>query len=324
MEFPSKQRRLPRYKRAPDQFGRFEPSARDLRILRLVHDFRFLTAELILALVPGSKRQIARRLQGMYHHSLLARLLPPLRVRDGTLNTLSGSPKFAYALDSEGARAICEAAGIAPTELRWRPEHNRRMHWFLEHSLMVSTFRATLELAIATDRSLALIRWGDEEDLRDSVTVQYPDGHRLVHRISPDGYFSVREGGSVRNLFLEADRGTEEHPRLLTKFQSYWWYFSKGSPYYEKYENPGNALVLVVCTSARRLAAMRKTLARVGDARHGLNRFWFTTSDRYQLQQPQSFMAPIWLVGPRTQTDEAQRKPDTSRALFDFVQKRAL
>jgi hypothetical protein len=314
MEIKSNPRRLPRYKRAPELFGRFEPTTRDVAILRLVHDYRFLTVDHILALIPGSKRQIARRLQGMYHHSLLARVLPPLRVRDGILSGVLGSPKFAYALDTGGARAICEADGIAASELRWRPEHNGRMHWFIEHHLMVSTFRATLELALAGDQSLDLIGWADEETLRDSVTVRYPDGHRQVHRVCPDGYFAVREHGTLRNFFLEADRGTEEHPRVLTKFQSYWWYLSDGSPYYAKYENAKNRLVLVVCTSEKRMAAMRKTLARVGDGRRSLGQFWFTTTSRYRLTQPESLRASIWFVGPRTY--EARNEPDVPRAIF--------
>jgi hypothetical protein len=241
MQHEPKTKRLPRYKRAPERFGRFEPTARDLEILRLVDDYRFLTSDHVFALVPGSKRQIARRLQGMYHHSFLSRLLPPLRMRDGIDDSPSGSPKFTYALDSEGAAAICHADKIPREELRWRAEHNGRMQWFIEHSLMVSTFRATMQLALAMRKDLNFVEWADEEELRDSVRVRYPNGRTELHRVAPDGYFAVRERGLHRNFFLEADRATEEHPRILAKFQSYWWYLSPGSAtYHEKFENPAS------------------------------------------------------------------------------------
>src|SRR5882724_6882652 len=99
MHVAHKQNRLPKYRRAPERFGRFAPTTRDLRILQLVHDYRYLTAEQVTALLaPGSPRQIARRLQGLFHHGFLARLLPPLRVRTADDTRPTGSPRVTYGL----------------------------------------------------------------------------------------------------------------------------------------------------------------------------------------------------------------------------------
>ena len=305
--------RLPKYRRDPDRFGRIEPTSRDMEILRLVHERRFLTADMIAALVPGSRRQIARRLQGLFHHSFLARLLPPMRVRLGHDDHPIGSPKVAYALDAQGATALSAAFGVPLDALNWKPRNNQRMHWFLEHRLMISAFRATLELSLkATTRSLSYRGWTDEENLRDSVRVRYADGRIKEHRVAPDGYFAVQDGSNHRNFFVEIDRSTEDHPRLLAKFQSLWWYLSDGSAYFEKYQNPTNRLVLVVTMTERRLEAMRRTLRRVDPKGRGLRQFWFTTQSAYRLSSPGSLLDPIWRVGP-TPRDHAEDPP---RSLF--------
>jgi hypothetical protein len=192
------------------------------------------------------------------------------------------------------------------------------MHWFLEHQLLISTFRATLEGALnRTDSSVPLLRWSYESDLRDHVMVHYPDGRRVEHRVAPDGYFAALELNEVRNFFVEVDRGTEEHPRILAKMQSYWWYLSPRSPFHEQYENSRNTLVLFVCTTERRMEAMRKTLARVDPQGRGLRQFWFTTSGDYSLGQPGSILQPIWRVGPT----RAGSPPQEHRVLFDALQR---
>jgi hypothetical protein len=81
--------------------------------------------------------------------------------------------------------------------------------------------------------------------------------------------------------------------------------------------------VLFVCTSERRMAAIRKTLARVDDRQRGLRQFWFTTASQYDLARPAAILEPIWHVGPRTANNSTRGAEDSPRRLFDIEERRA-
>jgi len=303
-ELKTKQQRLPKFRRAPELYGPFRFSETDLEILRLIHDYRYVSADLVFALVQGNRRHLADRLQGMFHHAYVQRLLPPpaMRIADGPQK---GSEKFTYVLDEFGATTLARAEGIGVRELAWDPRHVNRMNWFVEHQLMVGTFRAAVELGVRTRDDLSFVEWRGEEEIRDVVGVRYPDGTKREHRVAPDAYFAVRERGKVRHFFLEADRGSEEHARILPKFRALWWYCAPQSPFYTKYEDAKDVLILFVCESENRLAAMRQTLAKVDERQRGLRRFWFTTSRRYSLMKPEALVdEPIWNVGPLSCTED--------------------
>lgn len=282
------QNRLPKYRRSKERFGPFRLTSRDQEILGLVHQYRHVWIDHLQALIPGSDRQLARRVQGLFHHAYLARFVPPSRMR-----LQLGSPKMVYALDSAGAKVLAEARGISLDELGWHTSHNRRMEWFVEHQVMTADFHAVLELALGGHRDLRLDTWRQDKELRGEVEIEYPAGDRIF-RVAPDAHFAVVEVGARRNFFLEIDRGTEEHRRLGAKFEAYRWYLSDGSPYHDDYENSNDVRVLVVTTSEGRLERMLDTLGKLDQRGKGLNRFWFTTADRYDLKNPARILSPIW------------------------------
>ena len=282
------QNRLPKYRRSKERFGPLQLTTRDHEILGLVHSYRHVWVDHLQALIPGSDRQLARRVQGLFHHAYLARFVPPSRMR-----LQLGSPKMVYALDTAGAKVLAEARGISLDELGWHTSHNRRMEWFVEHQVMTADFHAVLELALRGQGGLRLDSWRQDKDLRGEVEIEYPDGDRTF-RVAPDAHFAAAEGGTRRNFFLEIDRGTEEHRRLRSKFEAYRWYLSEGSGYHDEYENSNDVRVLVVTTSEGRLERMLKTLSGLDQRGKGLNQFWFTTADRYTLKKPSSVLAPIW------------------------------
>ena len=282
------QNRLPKYRRSKERFGPLQLTARDLEILGLVHRYRHVWVDHLQALIPGSDRQLARRVQGLFHHAYLARFVPPSRMR-----LQLGSPKMVYALDTAGAKVLAEARGISLDELGWHTSHNRRMEWFVEHQVMISDFHAILELALSGHPDLRLDTWRQDKDLRGEVEIEYPDGDRMF-RVAPDAHFAVIDGTARRNFFLEIDRGTEEHRRLRAKFEAYRWYLAEGSGYHDDYENSNDVRVLVVTTSEGRLDRMLKTLADLDQRGKGLNQFWFTTADRYDLSKTASVLSPIW------------------------------
>jgi hypothetical protein len=311
-----KRKRLPKFRRDPEGFGGLRLTSRDLEILRLVHDYRYVLVDHVLALVPGNRRQLEYRLQGLFHHKYLQRLLPPLAMRVGDDRSPSGSVKVTYGLDIEGASALARAEGISTDELAWEPRHSERMQWFIEHRLMLSTFRAAIEVALRGRSDLELVEWRDEAEIRDTVTVQYSDGKKRQHRVAPDAYFAVREHGKLRHFLVEIDRGSEEHARLLPKFSGLWWYCAPESPFYRKFQDAKDVLILFVGTSEPRLEAMRRTLAKVDEKQRGLRRFWFTTDHRYRLGKPESVIGGIWDVGPVVRTSGTTESPETRRALF--------
>ena len=66
--------RNPRFRRV-DNFAPTEMTARDTEILRMVNRHRFLRSHQIAELLDGSREQVLRRLQRLYHHGYLERPL---------------------------------------------------------------------------------------------------------------------------------------------------------------------------------------------------------------------------------------------------------
>ena len=113
-------------------------------------------------------------------------------------------------------------AGAEPEPVRWKKEYTRRTEWFLEHHLMISDFRCNLELTLRETPDVELVTWDQSRDTWFRVTI--PNQRHRTARVAPDAYFVLRDHGDLRYFFLEVDRGTEEHRRLVEKFTAYWWY----------------------------------------------------------------------------------------------------
>jgi hypothetical protein len=176
----------------------------------------------IRALVGGSDQQITRRLQGLFHNKYLGRYARRERMR---LELDSGAPLIAYGLELKGARALERHylnAGSGSALVRWKKDYTRRTQWFLEHHLMVANFRCVLELALRDSPDTELVTWNQGKETWFRVLI--PSDRRRIVRIAPDAYFVLRQGSVVRHYFLEADRATEEHRRIVGKFIGYWWY----------------------------------------------------------------------------------------------------
>lgn len=288
-----RQRRLSKFRRDGGGFGPFRFSPKDLEILRLIHAYRYVTADHIFALVPGNRRHLAERLQGLFHHGYVQRLLPPavMRVADGPQR---GSDKFTYVLDGLGAETLTQAGAVPVDELAWEPRHTNRVSWFVEHQVGISTFHGALVLAARGRGDIALRDWTQLLTLRDWVKVRLQsDAKETTLRVAPDAYFAIIEGDKRRNFFLEFDRGTEEHGRIRETLWKYWLYL-QSRRYQERYENARDVRVLVVTTSDGRVARMLEMLTTVDPKGRGLNQFWFTTEASYSLARPETVLGPIW------------------------------
>ena len=246
--------------RYAERYGRFTLTARDLQILEVVHRYRYLEARHVRALVGGSDQQITRRLQGLFHNKYLGRYARRERMR---LELDPGAPLIAYGLELNGARALerhrgaAAPAGLELKSPQWKKEYTRRTEWFLEHQLMVSNFRCVLELALRETPDTELVTWSQGKGTWFRVLI--PGIRRRVVRVAPDAYFVLRQGDELRHFFLEADRSTEEHRRLLDKFVGYWWHLQ--DPRFADIE--GRRLrvnILFLTISERRMQNMIGTL----------------------------------------------------------------
>jgi len=220
-------RGLRRYAAQPDRFaeryGNFTFTARDFEILDLIYRYRYLEARHVRALIHGSGQQIGRRLQGLFHNQYIRRYVPRLRMRS---DLDPGAPLLAYGLELRGARALqshrahlAAESAAEPELVRWRKDHTRRTEWFVEHQLMISNFHCVLELALRETPSVELLGW--DQSKKSWLRVPVPGERNRFLRVAPDARFSLRQAGQVRYFFLEMDRSTEEHSRLLRKFQDY-------------------------------------------------------------------------------------------------------
>ena len=320
LESDSKPVRLRKFIPQPDRYaahyGNFALTPRDIQILKLVCRYRYLEARHIRALTAGSDQQITRRLQGLFHNKYLARYLPHTRMR---LELDPGPPLIAYGLDTRGVRLLqrTDPAASLRELARWNKAHTRRTSWFLEHNVMISDFRCSLELA-TRGRGVELGVWEQGTGRRGTVPGSH-DQSRPV-RIAPDAYFELRQSGRRRHFFLEVDRATEEHDRLLRKFTGYWWYL-QSREYRDNHQDPSRVNVLFVTTGACRLRNMIDTLSRwhkPNRATHGgKGLFWFCFADDYRLEDPRSILGPIWRTpSRRVHSLLLGRSPQASRAIY--------
>jgi hypothetical protein len=293
--------RLPKYRRAGEAFGNIEITKRDEDILELVYKFRYIQGPQIMALIGGNERQIARRLQALFHHEFLERLVPPSQMR------LAGSPKMTYVLAPAGAAYLADKVYECPMkELGWRAQHTRRTEWFVEHHVGISEFHASMELACESGPELEFQDWRQDKEAQGKCAWKLPRwSEEERFSVSPDAYFAILDRGERRNLFVEIDRGSEEMERIHDKFERYGWYLTHPS-YRGKYARSEDVRVLIVTTSPVRMKNMMGMVQNLMDGLDYKGRpyrkvpglvpgwFWFTTAGEYNVSEPERLLTPIW------------------------------
>ncbi|MBW2086625.1 MAG: replication-relaxation family protein, partial [Deltaproteobacteria bacterium] len=135
----TRQSRKPRYQRAGGVKLRIQD--RDLKIIHYVYQHRFLTSRHLTALVPGHPKDILRRLYGLYHAGYLDR--PRQQVKPFQ----PGSQPMVYALGNKGADLLTSEFGLHRGRVDWTAKNREVKRVYLEHTLMVSGFMVSLELA---------------------------------------------------------------------------------------------------------------------------------------------------------------------------------
>lgn len=196
---------------------------RDKAILLAVSRYRFLATSHILSLVPGSRQNIVRRLQRLYHAGFLDRPRAQLPLRyAGEVS------EFVYA----PTRTTLSHLAAQAEETNSRRECKFVSSLFLAHAVSISDALIRLE----TDcRSRGAIFISEREII---AALPAKGVRRLAWRLSiraeaemekvgviPDAAFAVEQtdqSDGTRRLyfFLEADRGTMPLQRKSLRFSS--------------------------------------------------------------------------------------------------------
>ena len=283
---PSPQQRLPRFTRDSEAAGSFQITARDIEILRHVAEHRFIRSEWLVKLAAGSRQQLLRRLNLLYHHGYLERPRAQLDYYHQ-----GGSKSLVYGLASRGAGRLRRDLDMPFHRMDWTTRNKGVGRLFLEHTLMVSDFIAELELDSRQSPDIRLLfphelpqpkgRENHREPFR--WTVDLP-GKRHVG-VVPDKVFALElthpDGRIERtHYFLEADQGTMPIERrdlrqscVLRKLKSYEGTYSTGI--HRTRLSAERFRVLIITPQATRAQNIREAVSSLEKGR----RLFFVFSD---------------------------------------------
>lgn len=275
--------RLPRNRRA-DTPPPMQLTDRDLRVLKLVADFRYMTREQVekLEFSPSTTSYCKRRLSLLYHNGYLQRRFLPLR-------QAFGAARAYYTLDGRGADIVSQVLELPRSQLDWRPRDGRREALYMEHTLRINDFRTLVMLAA---RELdAPIEWTDERELkRRAPTHRVLDPLRPGERITivPDGYFAV---GRQWAFALELDRGTVDEVPFKRKIRGYGEWKARGG--YAAAFGTQSLRVLFVVADATRDPRRLERVKRWTEQANGRSLFWFAGLD--ELTTGTVLQDPVWI-----------------------------
>ena len=276
---PERQRRR-RDRRVPNP-KRMQLTERDIEIVQAVHQHRVLTQEHIQLLFfgPRNKSGAQRRLERLYDHGFLERLLLPV--------TAGRSPTL-YILDRKGADLLRAERGY--DTLAWYHSSRDLKTDFLEHTMAINDVMVAVTLACRA-RDYELETWQTESQLKanyDRVTLQTASGRREEVPIVPDSFFCIVAHGRRYPCFLEVDRGTMTLGRFKRKVQGYVAYHRTGG--YERRYGLQSLRVLTVTVGEKRLVNLKEATEQAG----GREWFWFgLLSD---LNYETVLETPVWQV----------------------------
>jgi hypothetical protein len=294
--------RLPRFKRDPAVVP-MHLTARDRRIIQLVHRHRFLSSSHIVALMGDASQPLLRRLQLLYHHGFLER--PRCQI---DYYHHGGSRHLVYGIGNKGAVLLKCELGLGLHPSRWSEKNRSVGRIYLDHALLVSDVMVAIELA-CRERDYVRLLCADELSLPNQPTGQ-PQPFRWAVNISgevrlgvvPDRVFALEYMNGVGSrdrafFFLEADRGTmpvqrrnlsqTSFYRKLIAYEATWSQAIHRTRFgFHRFR------VLTVTTSAERLGSLVETCSHLKSG-HGL----FLFGDWTAVKGPGDIFSPMWKSG---------------------------
>jgi len=276
-----------RYKRDAAYGLPLQVIKRDLKILEVVGDYRLLTAYQISKLFFNSLHKARKRLFRLWQHGFLDRRFQPVRLGEGASQIL-------YTLSRKGAQLLFTRGGVSGETQKSAPFAGRGSALFVEHTLKRNDFRIALTLACSATADVKLLFWRQDSSIKDVVTFLNGRDRHAVRRvpIMADGFFSIEHGNRKKSFFVEIDRGTVGNKRMLARMKGYYHLWLQ-QRHVQKY-GIKSFRVLVTTMSVARMDNLIKTARQVREGNGGSGLFWFTTFNQYDLERPQSILAPIW------------------------------
>jgi len=282
-------KKFPKFKRTRGERPSLKIQPRDIQIVKLVYDHRFLSSDQIRALSDGSEQVISRRLQKLFHNGFLDR--PPQQ-----FSFTAGSNTMVYGLGDKGADILSTEFGIDRGKITWRTKNYEAKTRYLNHTLMISNFRVCFTLAFKETQKAKLLFWNQNKlgDLKDHVFIKDDKKKEPIKApVEPDSYFAIlHPNGKKSYFFLEADQSTMDNRRFFRKIKAYWHYWKQGG-HTKKYDIKGFR-VLTLTKSTQRADNLRKASRLADDRQVGSVMFWFTSEKHYKLEQPESVLRSIW------------------------------
>jgi hypothetical protein len=271
---------------------------RDLEILKLVHDYRFIPSHHVTSLIPGSTRKILGRLQKLFHQGYLERL------DDRRIRTRAGSEKMVYGITRKAGDLLAEEGSLDISKIDWDLKNRTVTERHIKHTLMVAKFRTTLTLAAEGQKGVEIGQWKENRgsgkslnpELSDTVKLEIKEGKEIKLRIVPDAFFSLREKDSEMFFFVEADRGTMPTERFWKKLTAYRAWRKQGGS--KKKLGAENFRVLTITPSIKRRDNLREVAKRVKPA----GMFWFAAEKNYSVNNPGAIFDGIWINGKDDKT----------------------
>jgi|SRR5579859_37197 len=221
------QKRLPKFRRAPEALAGKRITDRSLLIVETIGRYRFIATTDIVRLVGGNEDVTYRHLQQLYHQDLVSRIALPKNGSRG---------EFIYFLDNTQAlRQLAQQSKLDPSSLDWNQIKTNREKYrntgrdgvgqflFITHELMISRFRADLEIECRNSNGrVELANWMQGSSTWNKV--QAGARRTLPHR--PDAFFSLHfpnaaPGQQRSNFFYEADRQTSNLTRFKEKLEAH-------------------------------------------------------------------------------------------------------
>jgi hypothetical protein len=279
------QKRLPKFRRAPEAVQGKSVTERGYDILTIISRYRFIATSDIIRLVGGNEDVTYRHLQQLYHQDLISRLAFP--------QTGGSRGEFIYFLDnSKGLRNLVEHSKLRASSFDWKEIRSNRdkygspsdesigRYLFLQHELMISRFRVDLELeCMNSGGRVELDKW--MQGSRTWSKVEAGPGRMLPHR--PDAFLSLHlpnapDGQQRSNFFYEADRGTSNLTRFKEKLEAYLSFLMQGK---HKQYGIQKIRAVLVHTLKKDWAHQLKNVAAALAASQPLaaHLFWFTSSE---------------------------------------------
>ena len=284
-------KRAPRFKRMPEAAGGLRIQDRDIEIIRLVYEYRFLDSGRIQALIAGSDQVILRRLQKLFHHGYLDRPVSQIVFS----NPLLGHENMVYGLGDKGADLLSEKLGIDRGNIIWKEKNKEVGERYIQHTLMISNFRTCLALALNDTPGARLLFWIRENTgkLREKDYVHFrEDGKERRLPIVPDGVLGIEESRDEIYFCLEADRSTMTNARFLNKLRAYWLWYGQGGQ--RKKFGFENFRVLTLTRTKRRMENLIQATQRLDDKDKNSYMFWFCCEKDYDLSNSQTVLQKIW------------------------------